>query len=219
MKRTKHAIDNAPDLRPNVLLTGFGPFPGVAENISGRLAKDLAGRATREFPAYHFAHAVLPTEWQAAPNILAALVADLKPALMLLFGVAADARGFRIETEGANVCRASPDAAGLPPLAPILVHGAQAAYSATLPIDAIVRRLTAQGFPVTISNDAGGYLCNAALYHALHALSEPGHSCRAGFIHIPSDLSPDVSDPPLTFERAIEGSLEIIRVSLEGLSV
>jgi pyroglutamyl-peptidase len=216
MKHTKHANDNPPDLRPNVLLTGFGPFPGVAENISGRLAKDLADRATREFPAYHFAHATLPTEWQAAPKILAALIADLKPVLLLLFGVAADAHCFRIETEGANVCRVSPDAAGLPPLAPILVQGAQAAYSATLPIDAVVRRLTAHGFPVAISNDAGGYLCNAALYHALHALAQAGHPCSAGFIHIPSDLSPDVSDPQLTFERAIAGGLEIIRASLEG---
>ena len=64
--------------------------------------------------------------------------------------------------------------------------------------------------PVSLSNDAGGYLCNAVLYHALHAIGSAGHPCRAGFIHLPVDLS----QPPLTFDDAIAGALEIIRVSL-----
>lgn len=197
--------------RPVVLLTGFGPFPGVAENATGRLVPELARQARLLFPGHRFETDVLPTQWQTAPQRLTALLRTLQPDLVLLFGVAKDAPGFRIETEAVNLCRASPDAAGLPPLAPVLVHGAANAYSTTLPTDAIVRRLKSLGLPVSLSNDAGGYLCNAALYHALHAIGSAGHPCRAGFIHIPDDLS----KPPLTLKDAIAGALEIIGVSLD----
>jgi pyroglutamyl-peptidase len=138
------------------------------------------------------------------------LFQDLRPVLALHFGVAADARGFRIETEGRNVCRNAVDAAGLPPLSPILVDGAPDTYSAGLPISRIVQRLSDLGLPVSISNDAGRYLCNAVLYHALHTLAETKRSCRVGFVHIPADLS----GPPLSFEAAVMGGLEMIRASL-----
>ncbi len=210
MPRPTHPKTGNIDRRPVALLTGFGPFPGVAENVTGRLVAEVARQARLLFPGYRFETDVLPTEWQTAPQRLVALLQDLKPELALLFGVAKDARGFRIETEAANSCWASPDAAGLTPLAPVLVHGAVAAYSTTLPTDSIVRRLKSLGVPVSISNDAGGYLCNAALYHALHAIESAGHPCRAGFIHIPDDLS----KPPLTLKDAIAGALEIIGVSL-----
>ncbi len=200
-----------PDRRPTVLLTGFGPFPGVEVNVSARLAKELAARACDVFPDHHFKHAVLPTEWRAAPEKLIALISGVQPDLVLLFGVAHEARGFRIETEATNTCRAAHDAAGLPPLTSVLVDGAQAAYPATLPVAAIVTRLMQLHIPVSISNEAGGYLCNAALFHALHAAGSSQQPFRAGFIHVP----PVLSGPPLTFEQAITGSLEIIRASLK----
>ena len=210
MPKPTHPHPENFDRRPVVLLTGFGPFPGVAENVTGRLVPELAREARLLFPGHRFETDVLATEWQTAPQRLTVVLSELKPELALLFGVAKDARGFRIETEAVNSCRAAPDAAGLPPLAPVLVHGAANAYSTTLPTDAIVRRLRSLGLPVSISNDAGGYLCNAALYHALHTNRSAGHSCRVGFIHIPDDLS----KPPLTFADVVAGALEIIRVSL-----
>ena len=198
-------------LRPAVLLTGFGPFPGVAENISGKVVDAVAARAHKTFLHHRFHAVTLPAEWTAAPAIVGQLIAELSPVLALHFGVAKDARGFRIETQGRNACRPSVDAAGRPPLESVLIAGAITAYAATLPADAIVRRLEALNFPVSLSDDAGGYLCNAVLYHALHTVSAKGHPCRAGFIHIPSVLK----DPPLGFDAVVAGSIEIIRVSLE----
>jgi pyroglutamyl-peptidase len=215
MPQTKHSKTKISDKRQTVLMTGFGPFPGVAENVSAHLVMALLQEARAAFPGVRFEAAVLPTEWQAGPEQLTALIAELKPSLVLLFGVTKEARGFRIETQCANSCRLSLDAAGVQPLAPVLIHQAAPSYSSTLPVSAIMQRLKSAGLPVALSDDAGGYLCNAALYHALHAAGSARHPCRVGFIHIPDSLS----RPPLTFDQALQGGLEILRASLEGTQV
>jgi pyroglutamyl-peptidase len=196
--------------QPTVLLTGFGAFPGIAENVSARLAHALADRARHEFPDHRFDADVLPTQWRSAPQRAAALLAAARPVLVLHFGVAKDARGFRIESRGANACRWAEDAAGLPPLDSLLIAGARPHYDATLPIAAIIARLEEMRLPVSLSHDAGSYICNAVLYHALHMLAQTNHPCRAGFIHIPATLD----GPPLTFDEAVAGSLAIIDVVL-----
>jgi pyroglutamyl-peptidase len=198
-------------LRPTILLTGFGPFPGIAENISGRLIVTLAKQARAAFPDYRIHSSVLPTEWHTAPKRVTALFQNHLPVLALHFGVTKEANGFRLETQGLNLCRSAEDAAGRLPLAPKLVADGEPAYAATLAVETVAQRLQSQGWPVSISDDAGGYLCNAVFFQALHTAAASGLRCRVGFIHIP----PDLSRPPLTFEAAVAGSLEIIRCGLE----
>ena len=197
--------------RSAVLLTGFGPFPGVTDNASARLALATAVRGRREFSGYNFHATILPTEWARAPERLTALLNDLRPVLALHFGVTREARGFRIETLGRNVCRNAADAAGVQPQASHLIRGAPAELSTNLPVAAIAKRLEALGHPVSISDDAGRYICNAVLYRALHHADQERHPCRVGFVHVPVDLA----GPPLTFAAAVDGSLEIIRTCLD----
>ncbi len=205
-------MDTRADRRPTILLTGFGPFPGVAENASAALVKALARTARRAMPEYRFVTAVLPTEWARAPRLIAALDARHAPVLALHFGVAAGCRGFRLETEARNFCRFAPDAAGAGPLSDCLVVDGVATLKATIPIAAIAARLAAQGFPVSLSDDAGGYLCNAALYHSLERARRAGGGCRVGFVHIPADLASAFPDG----QRAVAGALEIIKGGLEA---
>src|SRR5262249_61835615 len=61
--------------RTSVLITGFGPFPGVPVNATMRLLPELAEVAPRLFPDVRFAFAVLPTEWAAGPRGLRVLLA------------------------------------------------------------------------------------------------------------------------------------------------
>lgn len=205
----------AADIHPQpstVLLTGFGPFPGIPENVSARLVADVGARARIAFAPHRFHVSILPTEWDAAPQRLIALIARLRPAIALHFGVAKDADGFRIETRGLNQCRMAIDAAGRMPSGAELISGAPVAYEAGLPLEKIVSRLQDMQLPVSKSYDAGGYLCNSVLYHSLHAAPNAGTPLRAGFIHIPSSFA----DPGFSFEDAAAGSLEIIRVALEA---
>ena len=201
----------AADARPTVLLTGFGPFPGVVRNASADLVKALVRRARREMPEYRFVSAVLPTQWARIPALIASLHARHTPALVLHFGVAADVSGIRIETAARNVCGSSPDAAGHLPAFPNIEDGGPEIRTVTLPAEEIAATLESEGHPVSLSDDAGGYLCNAALYRSLAIAERRSGSCRTGFVHIPADLS----QPPTTFSAALQGALEIMRLALE----
>lgn len=207
---------NAPSPRPvRILLTGFGPFPTVANNASAGLVAALAKRARDEFPDCKIMFAVLPTEWEKAPAQLGGLLAGFEPDIVLSFGVARDATGFRIETQGLNACRLAPDAAGQPPFGSVLRANGPISHACTAPLMAIIDRLGACGLPVSLSDDAGGYLCNAVFYHTLEAAAARGGGMSVAFIHIPADLSTG----PLTFEMALSGAIEIIRASLQSVPV
>ncbi len=202
-----------PDItkRPAVLLTGFGPFPGVPVNETARLVPALAAIAHDAFKTHTIHYEILPTEWSVAPVRLAALLETLEPVLALHFGVAQDATGFRVECEGQNACRLSPDAMGnVPETLNLLADGA-VSQSVTVPVEAIVQRLSALGLPAYTSTDAGRYLCNAVLYHSLTASTCSQHGFRVGFIHIPADLA----GPHLSFGAALLGSIEILKICLE----
>lgn len=195
------------DKRPTVVLTGFGPFPGIPVNASALIVRKLAPLARRAFPGGRFVVTVLPTEWRRAPELIANLHARYRPVLALHFGVAAGTRALRLETMAENVCRAIPDAAALLPLAATL-STEPGARRATIDIPAIAHALNAHNIPCSISNDAGGYLCNAVLYQSL---ARARADCKVGFIHIPADLS----EPPLDLNGTAQAALIIIASALE----
>lgn len=202
--------------RPSVLLTGFGPFPGVEMNASARLVRRLAARARRRFPDYRVATAILPTEWEDGPTRLARHLARARPLLALHFGVSREARGFVIETQGRNACHDSTDAKGRhPPKSQLDDHGPET-RPARLPVAAIAERLAAAAFPVATSDDAGGYLCNAVLYRSLAEAEAGTGAALAGFVHIPVDL--EDADTPLPLAAALDGGIEIIAACLDELA-
>lgn len=201
------------DPRPTVVLTGFGPFPGVRRNASASLVKRLAFKARIALPHYRFAAAVLPTEWTRAPGLLSELYERHEPTLALHFGVASNMRGFRIETEARNFCRMSPDAAGILPVLDCVCQDGAASLAATITVNSIVHHLEVQGFEAKLSDDAGGYLCNAVLYHSLVEARERGNRCKVGFIHVPADAK--MRD---IFDYAVPGALEILKFALQPLA-
>lgn len=202
-------MNDAADPRPVILLTGFGPFPAVPDNASGRLVRALARKARRAVPNYRIASAILPTQWRRAPAIVAAKQAQLAPVISLHFGVAADATGYRIETVAQNGCRLAEDAAGYLPASDVLAANAPAQRASNLIAEDLKRYLEAQGYPATISQDAGRYLCNAVLFQAL-AREAIDPDCRIGFIHVPIELAASFGSE----ERAVNGALAIINFLL-----
>jgi pyroglutamyl-peptidase len=205
------------DERPVILLTGFGPFPGVPDNATARLVPRLAKAARELFPSYNVVAEILPTEWTAATQKLAELIARPGTVVALHFGVARHAHGFRIERVGRNRCNSSEDAAGCLPPADVLIEAGPAELICTFPAERIVQRLERLGVPVAASDDAGGFLCNALLYHSLAAAHSMETPRIAGFVHLPTDL-PDRNPPRdcrLGMRGAIAGGLEIIAECLE----
>ena len=196
----------------SILLTGFGPFPGVTVNASARLVAAAVEAARAQHRDHSFFGAVLPTEWGAAPRSAVDLIARFKPSVVLHFGVAHDCIGLRIETQATNTCRMAVDASGLKPLSPSLVQAGAARLAVTLPIHQITRNLASRGIPASLSGDAGAYLCNAVLYRSLEYVHSVSMPTRVGFIHIPTKLQ----RPALSFDDAVTGALEIIAVCVES---
>lgn len=206
--------------RTQVLLTGFGPFPGVPVNATMRLVPLLADAAKDAFPGVRIDAMLLATDWHDAPRRLHAAYADGRPDLVVHFGVSSRARGFEIECRARNACQASPDAAGALPPGPHVMPEAQEFAPATLPVRHVVQRLRHRQIPAFASWDAGAYLCNSVLYHSLMAhRADP--AVRVGFVHLPATLvkpgGPNRGRSgacPLTWAQALAGGLEIIAASL-----
>ncbi|WP_336487322.1 peptidase C15 [Methylobacterium nigriterrae] len=167
--------------RGPLLITGFGPFPGMPENPSARLARRLAalprlglalGRPPRRL--------VLRTAYAAIPGALAPALAEA-PGAVLMFGVAGRARRMRVETRGTNrASRLFPDASGT--ISARLAVDPNGPPERRSPAAALaLAALRRYGIPAARSRDAGRYLCNASYYRAL---AEP---CPVLFVHIPPE--------------------------------
>jgi pyroglutamyl-peptidase len=127
--------------------------------------------------------AQLPVVYARIADVVPALVGK-RPRAMLLVGEA-DRGRLTLERVARN--KANPELADNAGEQRTLVHdGGHAELAATWDLEralAAARRIIA----AEISDDAGGYCCNAALYHALHAASP---ETRIGFVHVPRSRWP-----------------------------
>ena len=203
--------------RPTILLTGFGPFPGVPVNASWAVVQELAPRAARAFPGFRVRHEMLSTEWHGGTQRIVALLEETRPVVAVHFGVSSRATGFVLEARGFNERSAVPDACGhTPERGDCLLDDGPACLATSLPLGLIAHRLRAKGLPVEHSRDAGRYLCNAALYHSLDTGRRSQWPMKSGFIHLPTTIGKRRREggAELTMAQAITGGLEIIAASL-----
>lgn len=177
-------------MRPVLLVTGFGPFPGVPFNVSAAVVDYLASRATCTPVALHTA--VLPTHWRDGPAIAASKMREVQPDAVIHFGVSGRADGFQFETRAYNQCAKLADCAGASASGFYLRRSGPPMLRATLASSTLIRRLRLVGLPAYHSSDAGRYLCNAVLYSSLHEAESLPERDRplVGFIHIPALPSP-----------------------------
>ena len=164
------------------LLTGFGAFPGVETNPTAGIVARIAARAAANLHA-----AVLPVSWRRGPSALQQALAQAtdeigRPALLLHLGVAAGADRLRLESTAAALARPSVDVDGE------LAAAAPPSGDAEFDVPSVVAALQAIGLPATVSDDAGGYLCNAIFGLGLQWARE--HGAIAAFLHVPMPGSP-----------------------------
>lgn len=191
---------------PKILVTGFGPFPGVPNNPSAEVARFLA-RSKRAARFARVSAAVIPTIYAEIAE-LPRLIEKAEPDAVLMFGLASRTPWLRIETFARN--RASlfhADAAHRKP-GQILVRGKPGVLSMRAPVRRLLQAVRGTGVNVRLSRDAGGYVCNAAIFHAL----VPAHGKRTplvAFVHIPSPRGRVKSARPTmaTIKRAAEAIL------------
>jgi len=166
-----------------ILVTGFEPFGGHADNPSWEAARAVDGE--RVGPARLVARR-LPCVIAEVGPALAAAIDETAPSLVLCLGLAAGRTDISIERVAINVVDARiPDNAGQQPIDEPVIEGGPVAYFSSLPIKALVKALREAGLPASVSQTAGTYACNAVFYHLLHHLARRHSGARGGFIHLP----------------------------------
>jgi pyroglutamyl-peptidase len=168
---------------PRVLMTGFGPFPGVLDNPSAWLAETLAGE-TRGVAGTLQAK-ILPTSWESVAALTPSLFETLKPDIMLHFGLCQRTQGFRIERSAHNRVALRADIEGALPATRSVLAGGPARIDTQFPAAALAAHLRAHGLEAAVSRSAGRYLCNFLYYRALAWASRQDRPAIAVFIHIP----------------------------------
>ncbi len=171
--------------RIRVAVAGFGPFPGVPENPSAEIVREIG--KMRRFPAASIAldTAIFETAYGAAGSVLEKLIAK-EPDAIVLFGVAGRTKHIRVETIARN--RASllhPDRARFTPNTKKLLPGGAPLLRVRGPAMRMRAAIRAAGARAELSISAGSYLCNAVFYRALAATAERTPAPLTFFIHVP----------------------------------
>ena len=164
-----------------ILVTGFEPFGGQSLNPSWEVARALHGLTLEGAQ-------VTSVQWpcvfaQALPALQQAL-AQHRPDIVLALGQAEGRCDFSVERVAINVMDARiADNAGAQPIDVPVIAGGPAAYFSTLPIKSLVAGLRAAGFPASVSQTAGTFVCNQVFYALQHTLA--GLGVHSGFVHLP----------------------------------
>lgn len=181
-----------------VLVTGFEPFGGSAVNPSQKIVDALDG-------------VVLPVAYARAAEALRVAIREHEPELVISFGQAERAY-VSVERFALNLDDAgNVDNEGASSAAPIDPDG-PAAYRSTLPVDAIVEALRADGIPAAASRDAGGFLCNHVFYALMRTLDQERPQARGGFVHVPllPEQALDKAAPSMPLEMLVRAARVIV---------
>jgi len=195
-----------------VLVTGFEPFGGESINPSWEAVKELPDRIGEA----EIVKKLLPVTFKGVRELLPRLIVEEKPNVVILTGQAGGRPNVTVERVAINVMDSTmADNDGFTPEDEPVFEGAPTAYFATIPIKEVVRALRNAGIPAGVSNTAGIYVCNAAMFTALHTIAVSGMEAKAGFIHVPFSHKQALDKPrpsmaQETINRAIRVALETV---------
>jgi pyroglutamyl-peptidase len=195
--------------RLRVLLTGFGPFPGVPHNPSAWLAEALAAALPALDCDLHWQ--VLPTEWETVAALVPGLHQTLQPHVMIHFGLSERSKTFRIERSAHNRTAPRPDAKGALPSSAMILAQRPDRLDTRLPAAILAAYLRAQGLAVTTSHSAGSYLCNFLYYLSLDRGARQENAPLALFVHIPLTSA---HGGPFSEAQLLQGAQELLRLVL-----
>lgn len=165
----------------SVLVTGFGPFADQLINPSGQLAAMLDGERMGDDEVSTL---ILPVATARVSQLLTDALAELKPQLVLLLGLAPGRSAPALERVAVNVRDFPlPDVDGACPVDQPVVQDGPDGYLSTLPVKAVFASWQRANLPGYVSNTAGTYVCNQVYYLARHLAPT---TCRVGLVHLPA---------------------------------
>ena len=172
-------------IKPRILITGFGPFPGAPFNPTEPLVARLLHLRRPAFDDIERIGHVFHVTYATVDRELPQLLAKHRPQALLMFGLAARTAHVRIETRARNsVTTLWPDADRTRSRKGSIADGADAKmfgpHTAKL-----LRAARSTGIDARASRDAGSYLCNYLSWWAIEAVSDTDDLHFASFVHVP----------------------------------
>lgn len=204
---------------PVVLVIGFEPFDDEPTNPSMQVALQLDGKS---IAGHEIVGAVLPVTFTDAPAVLAELLDQHEPGLVIALGQAGGRSEIALERIAVNLIDARiADNSGLQPVDAPVLEGGAGAYFSGLPVKAIKSRLDSLGIPCSLSLSAGTFVCNQIFYWLCHLLARERPSVRGGFIHVPwlpAQLERHPGEPSMALETMVAGIHAAIECTLHTQS-
>jgi pyroglutamyl-peptidase len=163
--------------QPGIVVSGFEPFGGRAENASWTLAGEIARAFPKEVRAVQ-----IPVVW-GAPLTAIHQIQPL-PKAWIAFGEGTPV--FQIEILAHNQRGQFADNNGTTPAAPEVVSAGAPELKQQEQVADLAAALTQAGFPTRVSQNAGRYLCEEMLYSLLHEQKQHPDALKLVlFIHVP----------------------------------
>ena len=175
-----------------VLVTGFDPFGGESINPAWEAVKVIKD----EIAGAEIVKMQIPTVVGKSIAKIHDKTVEINPDIVIAVGQAGGRFGVTPERVAINVTDARiPDNEGNQPIdEPIFADG-DAAYFSNLPVKAMVQEIKNAGYPTSLSNTAGTYICNHVMYGILYYIQKEFPNVRGGFIHVPFAASQVVNKP------------------------
>ena len=182
------------DLR--ILLTGFGPFPGAPYNPTIALVERLTRLRRPTLRDARLIGHIFDVTYAGVDRELPILIAQHRPHVLLMFGLATRTPFIRIETRARNaVTQLWPDAASTRVRKKTIAADRDALTFGSHTLR-LWRAALDSGVDARLSRDAGSYLCNYLSWRAIEASHNQQPPLLAAFVHVPLVARPGVARRP-----------------------
>ncbi|XP_024276894.1 pyroglutamyl-peptidase 1 isoform X1 [Oncorhynchus tshawytscha] len=196
-------MDNS---KQTVVVTGFEPFGEHTINASWVAVQELKKLGLGKDIDLHVYE--VPVDYQAVQCLIPSLLKQYHPQLVVHVGVSGMATTVTLEKCGRNHGYKGLDNSRFCPHSQCCIEGGPDCIDSVIDMESVCKRVTASGLgvAVSVSQDAGRYLCDFTYYTSLY-LSH-GHSA---FIHVPPIEKPYSGvDLGRALQAIIQGMLNML---------
>ncbi|MDP3058225.1 MAG: pyroglutamyl-peptidase I [bacterium] len=200
-----------------ILISGFEAFGGEKNNPSLQAVTILNGWSVADV---NVVAVYLPVGWEKVASIITNILDTYQPLAFIAVGQAGGRAKMAVERIGINTCLGKDNYEILRRGEKVVESGADGYFASIDPFN-LSEAMNAAGAPAYVSNTAGTYLCNYALYTIEHHIRQHHLETKSTFIHIPF-LPEQITEkkeatlPSMSLDTIILGLKAAIRYVVEG---
>ena len=197
-----------------ILVTGFEPFGKETINPALEAVKKLDNKIN----GAEVVKTKIPTVFGKAIEKLEKEIEKEKPDIVICVGQAGGRSKITVERVAINIDDATiKDNEGNKPVDNKIFKDGGNAYFSRLPIKTIVKEMTKNKIPASISNTAGTFVCNHLMYGLLYLIDKKYPNMWGGFIHVPfiPEQTLNKEAPSMSLGDIIKGLTLVIETTVK----